>query len=606
MAAVLSRLIQDLQSFLCVLDTESLSYIAQAQKKSLSELLAKLHTTDTPVEDAEYMFMSCPSSSPSKKRSEMPLTGSLSEVHYEDDDDDEDEDDDEEEEDTYEEAEPYISEKPSNSIEKAETESSHYELYGEEVEEHVKDRAHYIQWSASQPCLRSAPESRLCGYLWRKRWLGQWSKQLFVIKNDALLCYRSAKDLLPQLEMGLQGCQVLYRPRTSRGLQHELRVSDATQTLVLGLNDPQQAAEWKRVMEDVSCGGVETLSCSSQFKSEKTPSCREAPHFDFLPQWPLPSLSPLVRLGFLNVLMNFQWQSLLCQVEAGLLKMFGEEEGQRDEGDRPPQYTVQLRGAEVIPGPDTEHSYRISLSLHGLQMAVLEASCLDDKERWLQLLREEADHQNPPGSNSGAPDSTGVALSGLQTWRFPTSNMYMDDLFRLNGTARAQPIYSNTSILQYKVCDNPGGKDIMYSYVMVSACNHSDAEDGMQEHLLLGDTVTYSNTSFTSHNRVLEMKRGVQKLELTGSRRVGSELNLASAGKQNKRTSFRQSLAICSERAQAGFLGPLLRRTASAKTSLKRVPSALFIQQGKVCQSRQGDNSNQRKRGNSNLFHKER
>lgn len=51
----------------------------------------------------------------------------------------------------------------------------------------MKDRAHYIQWSASQPCLRPAPESRLCGYLWRRRWLGQWIKQLFIIRQDVLL-----------------------------------------------------------------------------------------------------------------------------------------------------------------------------------------------------------------------------------------------------------------------------------------------------------------------------------------------------------------------------------------------------------------------------------
>lgn len=579
---VLSRLIRDLQSFLCVLDTESLSYIAQAQKKSLSELLAKLQTADNPVEDAEYMFMSCPSSSlPSNKVTDTLLTevyllseqetqrepvskqswsanGDVAEVINDNDDDEGDEDDDEE--DPYEEAEPYIPEENSNHIEKAETESSHYELYGEEGEEPVTDRAHYIKWSASQPCLRSAPsESRLCGYLWRKRWLGQWSKQLFVIRDDALLCYRSAKDLLPQLEMGLQGCQVQYRPQTSKGHRHELRVSDATQTLVLGLTDPQQAAEWKRVMEDVSCG-VETLSCSSQVKSEK--SCRSS---SVLPsdEDEDPPDNENSNKGFLNVLMNFQWQSLLCQVEAGLLKMFGEEEEQRGEGDRPPQYTVQLRGAEVVPGPDTDHSFRISLSLHGLQTAVLEAGCLGEKKRWLQLLREQADHRHPPGRGSNdAADSTGAPLSGLQTRRFPTSsNMYMDDLFHLKGAVHDQPLYSNTSMLQNT--------------------------DGMQECLLLGDMVTYSNTGFTSHNRVLETKRGVQKLELTGSWRVGSELNLASAGKQNKRTSFRQSLAICSERAQTGFLGPLLRRTASAKTSLTRVPSALFLQQGKVCQRRQ-------------------
>lgn len=113
------------------------------------------------------------------------------------------------------------------------------------------------------------------------------------------------------------------------------------------------------------------------------------------------------------------------------------------------------------------------------------------------------------------------------------------------------------------------------------------------------------------------MERGVQKLELTGKKtvqlRAGSEANLASAGKHNKRTSFRQSLAVCTERAQvggtpsmasprrcpllpglsgtclllqAGFLNPLLRRTASAKTSLRRAPSALFIEHGRVFQRR--------------------
>ncbi|KAF7655483.1 hypothetical protein LDENG_00055330 [Lucifuga dentata] len=104
------------------------------------------------------------------------------------------------------------------------------------------------------------------------------------------------------------------------------------------------------------------------------------------------------------------------------------------------------------------------------------------------------------------------------------------------------------------------------------------------------DSVTYGNAVFTHNRKLGDMQRGVQKLELTGKRKVQlraeSEMNLASREKQNKRTSFRQSLAICSERAQAGFLNPLLRRTASAKTSLRRAPSALFIEHGKVFQRR--------------------
>lgn len=46
---VLARLVSDLQAFLLVLDSENLSYIAQAQKKSISELLYKLQDNkDTP------------------------------------------------------------------------------------------------------------------------------------------------------------------------------------------------------------------------------------------------------------------------------------------------------------------------------------------------------------------------------------------------------------------------------------------------------------------------------------------------------------------------------------------------------------------------------
>lgn len=63
-----------------------------------------------------------------------------------------------------------------------------------------------------------------------------------------------------------------------------------------------------------------------------------------------------------------------------------------------------------------------------------------------------------------------------------------------------------------------------------------------------------------SDRKVAEVQRSVQKLELTGGKalqlRAGSEINLASTAKQNKRTSFRQSLAIYSERAQVGDTEP--------------------------------------------------
>ncbi|XP_071340170.1 actin filament-associated protein 1-like 2 [Trachinotus anak] len=596
---VLAKLIWDLQSFLSVLDSENLSYIAQAQKKSISELLSKLQTHDAPVEDAEYMIMSCPSSSPSNELTDTPGTEGVqsSELVSKQDscvwlrngtqgptvpphppgglggDDDED---------TYEEAEPYVpADTTMSNTERAESDSSHYESYGEEDDDDrgglVKDRAHYIQWSASQPCLRPAPESRLCGYLWRRKWLGQWTKQLFIIRNSMLLCYKCARDLLPQLELNLRGCHLVYKSKSSGKIQHQLKlVPLGSETLVLGYSSFQQADEWRKVIEEVSVGGdLETQSSLSLIKSDQPLSCRSSTvQTDSEEERPSACRSLYRDRGFLNVLMNCQWQSLLCQVEGGLLNMFGEEEEEEEEGEvkreRSPQYTVQLRGCEVRAGPDTDHSYRITLSMLGDQVAVLEVSSSEEKERWLKLLQDGAANHSHHDNNKPQ-EHTGRALSGLQTRRFPTSNTYMDDPFHLSGAGRDQPVYSNTSILEH----------ILHSSQDSVRCSSVSSRD----------SVTYSNTVLTSHNRYAgEVERGVQKLELTMKRtvqlRAGSEINLASAGKQNKRTSFRQSLAVCTERAQAGFLNPLLRRTASAKNSLRRAPSALFIEHGRVFQRR--------------------
>ncbi|KAM9858514.1 actin filament-associated protein 1-like 2 [Aulostomus maculatus] len=587
---VLAKLIWDLQSFLLVLDSENLSYIAQAQKKSISELLAKLQTQDSPVEDAEYMIMSCPSSSAGNEQTNTPAPG----VGSSDLDSQQDSpvwlgnviqqtplsqllcgpgaDEDEDEEDTYEEAEPYAAD--TTNTEKAESSSSHYESYGEdddEDDELVKDRAHYIQWSASQPCLRPAPESRLCGYLWRRKWLGQWTKQLFIIRNDVLLCYKCARDLLPQLEVNLRGCQLVYKSKSTRKIQHQLKlVPLGSDTLVLGYSSFQHADEWRRVIEELSAGGDVETQDWSVIRSEPRLSCRSSGvQTESEEEEPSAHCSFNQDKGFLNVLMNCQWQSLLCQVEAGLLNMFGEEEEEEGETkrQRSPQYTVQLKGCEVKAGPDTEHSYRITLSMLGDQVAMLEVCSSEEKQRWIQLLQDGTTgcHDNR------AAELMGGAFSGLQTHKFPTTNAYMDDPFHLSGSCQDQPIYSNTSMLEHMLLSSQDS----------ARCSSVSSRD----------SVTYSNTVFTSHNRKLtEAERGVQKLELAGKKgvqlRAGSEINLASAAKQNKRISFRQSLAVCTERAQTSFLNPLLRRTASAKTSLRRAPSALFIEHGKVFQRR--------------------
>ncbi|KAJ8380006.1 hypothetical protein SKAU_G00007840 [Synaphobranchus kaupii] len=597
LSPVLNRLVSDLQSFLLVLDNENLSYIAQAQKKSISDLLTKLQ--DAPVEDAEYMIMNCPSGAtnsnlrenqssdtgglpdmadlnhvqepPSSASAEWLLKGSLGPVAPPQPSEDED---------CYEEAEPFVP--PSQPTDAADSDSSHYESYGEEEEEEdfVKDRAHYIQWTASQPCLRPIPESRICGYLWRKKWLGQWTKQLFIIRSHLLLCYKCAKDLHPLLEVSLKGCHVVYKSKHGKKMQHKLKVVAGSDTVVMGFQSCQQAEEWRKIIEEVSGSSYYekgSHSSSSLLKCDRQDSCRSSTvlHSDSDEDKlsGLPSALSNVEIkdkGFLNVLMNCQWQSLWCQVEGGLLKMFRDEVCEES-----PQYSVQLRGCEVRPGPDTAQAYRITVTQHGDQVAVLEASCADEKEHWVQLLQDGSTSQADPlyeRLDSTLDTGTEGGLSGLMARRFPSSNMYIDDPFhQLCGAGHSQPIYSNSSIVDDMLQksqnvskgDSVISKDIYCNNEVVA--NHSKKTMGDSEH-------------------------GVEKLDLTGKRRVqlraGSEMNLVTVGKPAKRTSFRQSLAFCTERAQGGFLTPLLRRTASAKNSLKRAPSALFIEKGKVLQKR--------------------
>ncbi|XP_017323006.1 actin filament-associated protein 1-like 2 isoform X2 [Ictalurus punctatus] len=576
---VLARLVSDLQAFLLVLDGENLSYIAQAKKKSISELLSKLQEhKDTAVEDAEYMIMNCPSGVPANdlRRNSASDPGSSENPHskwlhctsvgpvvpprppYRL----------EEEEDCYEEAEPFI---PSTqSTDKLDSESSHYESYGEEEEDVPVDRAYYIQCG-----LRPVPESRLCEYLWRKKWLGQWTRQLFIIKHDSLLCFKCAKDLHPLLEMKLTGCQVVYKSKHSKKMQHELKVVSGSDTLILGFQSCSQAEEWRKIIEELSGSSYcepESTGSSSFLKSERLDSCRSSSvlHTDSdeeIISAPSSALSSTEisnykdRAGYLNVLMNCQWQTLWCRVEAGVLNLFSDESSEVT-----PQYTVQLRGSEIRPDTTHTHTHRITILQHGDPLAVLEARCSDDKEQWIQLLQDgsSTDVVSPNQHNSHE------SLSGLKSRTLPNANTYMDDPFQqLCSSVRGSPIYSNTASLE-----------------RMFQKSHTA---GNGESLPSSDSPDYSNCDVfrSSSKKVSELERGVQKLQLAGKRipvRAGSEVNLVNVGtKPAKRSSFRQSLLpFCSERTQGGFLTPLLRRTASAKLSLRRSPSTLLMEHGRV------------------------
>nr|XP_058916116.1 actin filament-associated protein 1-like 1 isoform X4 [Kogia breviceps] len=146
-----------------------------------------------------------------------------------------------------------------NSYNDSDAMSSSYESYDEEEEEGKGPQPTH-QWPSEEASMHLVRDCRICAFLLRKKRFGQWAKQLTVIKEDQLLCYKSSKDRQPHLRLALDVCNVIYVPKDSRHKRHELRFSQgATEVLVLALQSREQAEEWLKVIREVSksVGGAE-------------------------------------------------------------------------------------------------------------------------------------------------------------------------------------------------------------------------------------------------------------------------------------------------------------------------------------------------------------
>lgn len=42
------------------------------------------------------------------------------------------------------------------------------------------------QWPSTEASIELMKDARICAFLWRKKWLGQWAKQLCVIRENRL------------------------------------------------------------------------------------------------------------------------------------------------------------------------------------------------------------------------------------------------------------------------------------------------------------------------------------------------------------------------------------------------------------------------------------
>ncbi|XP_057591218.1 actin filament-associated protein 1-like 2 isoform X2 [Hippopotamus amphibius kiboko] len=446
----LEQLLTELDDFLRILDQESLSSTAVVKKSGLAELL-RLYTKSS-SSDEEYIYMnkvtvhkqqnaesqdkapaeqnpltngepSQHSSAPQKSLPDLPPPKiiperkqlSIPKI--------------ESPEGYYEEAEPY----DTSLNEDGEAVSSSYESYDEE--ESSKGKSAPYQWPSPEASIELMRDARICAFLWRKKWLGQWAKQLCVIKDTRLLCYKSSKDHSPQLDVNLLGSSVVHKEKQVRKKEHKLKITPMNaDVIVLGLQSKDQAEQWLRVIQEVSglpsegaCEGnqytpdAQRLNCPKPDITEKylsAPECGSS--IDGHPEVPEIKdvkkkcstglkLSNLMNLGrkkstsleppersletssYLNVLVNSQWKSRWCSVRDSHLYFY-----QDRNRSKAAQQPLSLVGCEVVPDPSPDHLYSFRILHHGEELAKLEAKSSEEMGHWLGLLLSESGSKTDP------------------------------------------------------------------------------------------------------------------------------------------------------------------------------------------------------------------
>ncbi|XP_073211932.1 actin filament-associated protein 1-like 1 isoform X5 [Lepidochelys kempii] len=339
-----------------------------------------------------------------------------------------------------------------NSYNDSDAMSSSYESYDEEEEDGKGQRLTH-QWPSEEASMNLVKDCRICAFLLRKKRFGQWAKQLTVIKDNKLLCYKSSKDRQPHLEVPLSACSVIYVPKDGRRKKHELRFSlPGAEALVLAVQSKEQAEEWLKVIKEGSrasgegTGGTEAptspvLHCKmdldkrlSQDKQASdsdsvaagencTPMSRREHGkgkksglaelkgsvsraagrkitriISFSKKKPSPedtqtssTEEDLPCCGYLNVLVNQCWKERWCCLKGNTLYFH------KDRSDlRTHVNAIVLRGCEVVPGLGPKHPLAFRILRSGQEVSALEANCSEDLGRWLGILLVETGSQKTP------------------------------------------------------------------------------------------------------------------------------------------------------------------------------------------------------------------
>ncbi|XP_057206202.1 actin filament-associated protein 1-like 1 isoform X2 [Triplophysa rosa] len=324
--------------------------------------------------------------------------------------------------------------------------SSSYESYDEEEEEKSQRLTH--QWPSEENSMAPVRDCHICAFLLRKKRFGQWAKQLTVIRENRLQCYKSSKDQSPYTDIPLGLCTVIYVPKDGRRKKHELRFSlPGGEVLVLAVQSKEQAEKWLQVVRDVTGQGngldiPSSPTIPRKIELDKWPSVeKQTSDSDSMPSGesardsrengkpkrgalseltgtvsraagrkitriisfskrkpPLPgdvrgSLDQDPRCGYVGVLLNQCWKEHWCRVRAGSLYLYHEKGEQRV-----PHTTVALKGCEVVPGLGPKHPFALRILRGGAEVAALEASCSEEMGRWLGVLLAETGSSADPES----------------------------------------------------------------------------------------------------------------------------------------------------------------------------------------------------------------
>uniref|UniRef100_A0AAQ4QCK9 Actin filament-associated protein 1-like 1 n=1 Tax=Gasterosteus aculeatus aculeatus TaxID=481459 RepID=A0AAQ4QCK9_GASAC len=291
---------------------------------------------------------------------------------------------------------------PKNSYNDSDALSSSYESYEEEEDEEAKGRQQ-AEESPEEP----VKDCRICAFLLRKKRFGQWAKQLVVVRDQKLQCYKSIKESTPHTELPLNLCNVIYVPKEGRKKRHELRFSlPGGEVLVLAVQSKEQAQRWLKVVQDVGsqCSNTEgSTSPIIQRKLELDKVCcdRQASDSDSGPTG-----EPQHRLTWVRFISGRGKRGTFSELTGSMSRaagkkinriitfskrkppLPGEPSSAPGHHDNP---RCAARGKEhwcvvATGGLGPKHPFSFCILQEGSELASLEATCSEDLGRWLGVL----------------------------------------------------------------------------------------------------------------------------------------------------------------------------------------------------------------------------